>query len=139
MNDRDWQKGYYPGQNKLGEIIMKVREEIRPLFQPAIIPHPDCLSHAESLALATSNKAAHIPVPSPRVVEQMIQHPSAPPTTDRAKVLSYESRPNPDHNIKTLAASITPTMVPPLPMNCVDSPRQDTERNPDVDTGNFNS
>lgn len=132
LNARDWNKGYFPGQNRLREIIMKVRDELRPLFQPAIIPHPDNLSAAESLALATSDRANQIPVPSPTVVKQMIQQPPPPPPlalSNRFAPLQDGSviPAKDDQDLKAMAAAILPTAVPPLPPGRVETPQQPSD------------
>lgn len=123
LSSREWGKGFFPGQNKLGQIIMQIRDELRPLFQQAAVPKPDTLSPAETLALATSDKADQIPVPTPHVVKQMVTHP--PPsfetanrfaplqTQDSSDVsMSTSDQPSINQKLQAMAAAIQPTLIP---------------------------
>lgn len=33
LGSKEWYKGYIPGQNRLGEILMRVRDDLRPHYQ----------------------------------------------------------------------------------------------------------
>lgn len=119
LSSRDWGKGFFPGQNKLGEIIMQVRDELRPLYQQAAIPAPDTLSPAETLALATTDKADQIPVPPPHVVKQMVIHP--PPSFQTENRFAPLQADDPGHSysninqkLQAMAATIHPTAIPSL-------------------------
>lgn len=91
LSSREWGKGYFPGQNKLGALIMEVRDELRPLFQQAVMPTPDSLLPAEALALATSDRPDQMPIPPPRVVQHMVSQPPPPvPTQNRFAPLCDE-------------------------------------------------
>lgn len=123
LGSREWGKGYFPGQNKLGELIMEVREELRPLFQQAVMPQPESISPAEALALATSDRPDQVPLPPPHVMKQLVSQP--PPsfaTPNRFAILQDEGtvavstaeQLPPTQTVQTMAAAIQPTLVPPL-------------------------
>lgn len=129
LGSRDWGKGYFPGQNKLGVLLMDIRDELRPLFQEAVMPTPDSLSPAESLALATTDKPDKIPVPPPHVVRKMVEQPPpsfatknrfAPLQSDMAQITSNDATSKEEqlgisHHLQVMASAIKPTTIPLLP------------------------
>lgn len=98
LSSNEWAKGFIPGQTRLGDILMRVRDELRPLYQMVAQPTSDeGLSQAESLALTGSIYPSR--PPPPHLIKEMVKKP--PPnfsTQNRFSVLTEDSDMHSDKN-----------------------------------------
>lgn len=135
LGAREWARGFIPGQNRLGNILMKVREELFPFYQESYKPTSDQQpSPAEALALGSqlltcSNSASASPdkispLPPPHIIKQMVSMP--PPvvtTSNKYQALSITGVDDDvlaatvplQSTLQAAAAKIKPTIVPQLP------------------------